>query len=677
MKIPTLKNNAKYFERTIKLDGGINTLMSPMSLCENEMSDSINLIYKDSLLSCRKGFYTDADKILGVVDSSCKLKSPFKFLDGVFVIDGKKCRLGYMIVWDEKTFSFFYTYAVFEDGTHKTLNHIRFGASNGKFHIPETVCVFEGKSKKGNGIYLFCRTKDYGSSATDDEYGIYELNYNENYWESLSDSQFYIPTVYYHGRGNRFSESQAKGNSSFEKPSELEPQNLLTGYFYSCFSTDGCSDSFQLPITNISDKTVTCILTCKDGTVFRWVITDSQAEITFSGLKVKATLNRKTGLISFTQNSVPFALPIIDVNNLKILAYKNVPNGISSVVGTTNAINYKSKILLYGNHITPNKIFVASSENPLYFPKDCSCDVGVADKRIVAVKNLEDCLVALTEDSAYSLKLNEGDLIARVELISGENKNFFEVDKLSCSLLNFEGGCSLEKSIVAMGDKLVFKGRFGICVMSKTGKIYSISQHLPQAENNRKDNAVAFIYDGFYGINIDDKIYLANIQNVSIKNNTAKTDWYVWQLPENIILQSVFCDSKKPIFVFFNKTDSIYYLSVLSGDQDILFSRLDGEFITHTESITGFFKTSFIDFYKIKIEAVSLEVGAKKGILVEVDSGSSKREFNVELNLDESEYESGIIKKSTVYPSLKADKASIKVIGEAPFYINKLKFFYR
>lgn len=683
MKFPTLKKSDKNFERTIRLDGGINSAMSSMVMSENEMSDCSNVIFKDSMLYSRKGFYANSDMVLGTIDKLYKFKIPFKFLDGIFVLDGKECRIGYTIIWNESSFAFFYSYIIFCDGTHRALNPIRFGILNDNFFVPETFCAFKAQAKKGDGIYLFSRRDNYLSTEVKEDYGIYELDFKLNYWNKLDEIDFYTPTIYYNGRGNKFFESPAKDDPIYEKPSELEPQNLLTGSFYCYFSTDGHSDSFQLPITDLEDRIVVCILSYKDGTVYKWVMTGNQSEINFLNSKVTATVNRKTGLVSFTQNSAPYALPMLvngSVNNLKISAYKTVNNGLSSIVGSRGIVNYKSNIIAYGSKAAPNKVFTTSSENPLYFPKDCSCDVGIGGKNVVSVKNIEDSLIAFTEDSVYSLKLLEGDLIAYCELISGENKSFFEPDKLSSSLLNFEGGCSFAESIMIMGDKCIFQGKFKIYVMSKSGKLYSVSypvSAVTKEGNLGKNSAVSFIYDGFYGINIDDKIYLANIENLSVKNSKAEVDWYVWQLPDNTVIEDALHFGQKPLFVFLNSQNGVYYLSKLYGDKDVTLGIDTDGYIADESAITAYFKTAFIDFDKIKLEAVSLFTGSEGSLVIEVDGDGIMREFNIDINLEKREYQAGAIKKVTVYPSLKTDKASIKVIGDNPFYISKLKFFYR
>ena len=683
MKIPTLKKDSKNFERTITLDGGINTKTSSMIISENEIIECNNVIFEDSFLKSRKGFFTDASKVFDVSSSYERIKTPFKFLSGKYIIDGKECRFGYSVIWDEQSYAFLNTYIVFCDGTRKDLNPILFNrSSENSFFVPKTISLFKAKNKGGCGMYLFCTAENFAVNNYYEDFRIFELDVNMQSWNRFYETDYYIPTVYYNGRGNLFSESAVKDDPIYEKPSELESQNLLTGYFYSYFSTDGSSSSFQLPITELDDTPVVCTVSYKDGSVYNWIISGDEAEANFINTKVKVKCNRKTGLISFTKDEVAYELPVFvkgSINNIKILAHKTISDGVPSVVGSSGIVNYKSKIIAFGNKTTPNKVFTASSNNPLYFPKDSVCEVGISGETVKSINVLEDTLIAFSDSAIYSLKISDGDLMASCELISGENKTFFKPDKISCSLLNFEDGCSCPDSIENIGDKLIFFGKHRLYVMNKTGKFYNISYPVldlsAKNESNIK-NAVSFVYNGFYGICFEDKIYLANIENIVFKNKKANCPIYVWQLPLNTSLVSATDFSGKPIFSFKN-SQKIHYLSELSGESDISLTKSGQEYQTIELPITAFFKTSFIDFDKIKIEAVSLEAGAKGNLRIETDSYYSHIDFDVDVNLTNEEYKDKIIKKLTVYPSLKADRASIKVIGETPFYIYKLKFFYR
>lgn len=683
MKFPSLKSNRRSFERTLRLDGGINTSVSSMLIDENEIYDCENMLYKDKMLKSRNGFFGDEDMILDTVTGYEYPKKPFEFLNESFIIDSKECKIGYTITWDVVSFAYVNTYLVFSDGTKKRIAPISFNrVDDTTFSVPESISVFKAEKKNGSGIFLFCHTKNYVPYSAEEGCRIYELTSDYTYWHRCFENEYYIPTIYYNGRGNLFSESAIADDPLYEKPKELESRNLLTGAFYSYFTADGSSDTFQLPLSDLDENSIICTLSYKNGEVYNWIISGSEAEIDFLTTKVTAKCNRKTGILSFYQDDRPYPLPLYvkgSNNNLKVLAYKKTPNGFLNVGTSVGALNYKSNIIVFGNTKNKNRVYTAKTNNPLYFPKDSFCEVGVSTEAVTAIKSFGDSLVAFTPSGIYSLRLSGGDLVASTEVISGVDVSFFKSDKITCTQLNSRVGCLYPESIKLIGDRLVFKDASNIYVMNKTGSIYSLSYPIMDNLEDEKavKSAASFVYNGFYGVNLRGGIYLADIENMKHQNGKAECSWYFWSLPPTMAFCSAAEFSNKPIFCFSNLKEDIYYLSVLSGETDVSFE-FSGEItekIVHT--VNSLFKTAFIDFDGIKIEKVILKCGAVGSIEIVVDNYYSSCKFNKKIGLTEKEFNDKILKKVAVYPSLKADRVSIKVVGKAPFYINELKYVYR
>lgn len=683
MRLPSLKTQKSYFERTIKLNGGVNTSSSPMVLSENEISECSNVIFEASLLKTRNGFFTDDGMLLNNLSKYEYVKEPFSILKETFNIDGTEYKLGYSIDSDEVSYAKLNTYLICADGSYKPQEPIIFGrADDTTFLIPDKISVFKGAKKYGAGIYIFCSTKNLGTTVGEKDYRTFELDSLLTNWKRLFESDYYIPTVYYNGRGNCFSESAVADDPLYEKPAELESQNLLTGRFYAYFSVDGSSDSFQLPLTELDDESVVCDLSYKNGMSFSWTISGDSAEIDFLTTKVTAKCNRKTGVVSFIQDGKSYPLPMYvrgSINNLRILAKKQIEGEKASVLGTAGAVNYKSNIIVYGSDQSPNKIYTASTANPLYFPKDSVLDVGIDGERITAIKTLGSTLVAFSPNSAYSLKLTEGDIIASTELISGVDKSFYKPDILGFSLLNREFGCPYPESLSVIGDSFVFKSKYKVYTMNSSGRVYSVSYPISAADVESENNygAIGFNYNDYYGILMGGKIYLADITGAKVKNGRKEASWYCWELPEYSELVAIADFEGKTIFGFMGKSRNCYYLSKLYGDKDIAMDIVNDVTEIYETNITAYFKTAFLELDSIKIEAVILEAGTSKPIKVTVDSHYSGFDTEIDLKLTDKQLESGIYKKVTLYPSLKADTASIKIIGEAPFYLNRLKFLYR
>ena len=161
MRFPSLKNNSKYFERSIKLNGGINTSSSPMIISENEVSESSNVVFEDSLLKTRKGFFTDENMLLNTLSEYEYIETPFSFLKETLNIENTEYKLGYRIAWDYVSYAKLNTFLVSSDGSFKAQSHIFFNRSDeATFLIPDTLTVFKGAKKYGSGIYIFCKTKN-------------------------------------------------------------------------------------------------------------------------------------------------------------------------------------------------------------------------------------------------------------------------------------------------------------------------------------------------------------------------------------------------------------------------------------------------------------------------------------------------------------------------------------
>lgn len=684
MKFPHLKNTNKPFERKIKIHNGVNTSVSPMVMEDNEINSCENMIYKDRLLKSREGFLSAEDKVLSYVTGYEHPKKPFEFLDEKFFIDGKECRIGYTITWDWNSFANLNTYLVFSDGSFKALDPITFNRTDDTtFNIPESISVFKAQKKSGSGIYIFCHLVNYAPYSTEEWCRMFEMTSSYQGWIRIFDDEYYIPTLFYNGRGNLFAESAFVDDPLYKKPSELEAPNLLTGYFYSYFNVDGVSDSFKLPLSDLNGERIVCTLNYGKDLDFKWVITADETEIEFLTTKVTARCDRKAGVISFLREGEPYALPVYKrgiTNNLKILAYKMVQEDYISVASSKGAVNYKSNIVLYGNTKTPNRIFSASANNPFYFPKNSFCDIGTNGEAVTAIKTAGDLFAVFTPSSVYSLSLKNGDFVSYTELINGVDKTFLKPDKVSCSLLNSKTGCQNPRTIKVFGDYFIFKGNHSVYAMNKSGKMYSISYPVSYDLNNETADDydfVSFVYDGFYGINIGGKIYLANIENIKISNGKADVQWYVWDLPFDMKMNSVAVFDAKPIFCFSNTEKTLYYISEISGKKDVALQISDNAIKAFESEIPAFFKTSFVDFDSIKIEALNLSVATKKYVEIEVESYYSSVKFKKDVNSSEKEFADKTLRKITVYPSLKADSASIKVIGEAPLYINEIKFKYR
>lgn len=687
MKFPHLNQKLKRFERTIRLDGGLNTSTAPMVLADESLSESSNMIFENNLLKTRKGFYSDEKMIIKKIDSGAEYSvNPFKFLKQPFFVNGNEGKIGYMLTGDGMSYQKINVFFFYNDNSHISLGEIYFNRiDEGVFYLPNKFVFFSGASTLGCGIYMFAETINFESREYERGYYMYELDSSYTNWIRLSESDCYVPTVYYNGRGNLFYESAVADNDAYKKPLELESQNMLTGYFYSYFSTDGASDRFQLPISKLEDVPVVCTLSFKNGITYRWLVRsgENEAEIDFLTTKVKVRVDRENGIISFLQSGNPYPVPVLftdNTNNLCVLAYKKIPNGIESVVSSDLAVNHQSNIILAGNSVNANEVYVASSKNPLYFSKDAKTRLGTSGEKTISLNILGDSLIALKSNQAYSIKITDGSLIASTELISGIEKSFYKAQGVSNSLINGSIACVYPETVCTLGEYLIWKGKYKIYAMTKSGKHYTVSYPISAAaeENTNFLNIpFGFAYGDFYAIVINRRIYLADIKNVNFNTENQNIRWYMWELPDGAEFTTATDFEGKPILAFKNIRGNISYSVVLAGASDVVMHVQDGEIEKQELLVGGYFKTAFFGVDAIKIEAVTLNVGALGELDIIVDSHYNTLSFKKAINLNEDEAKKGLLKKITVYPSLKADCASIKISGDNLFYLKDLKFSYR
>ncbi|MBE6732737.1 MAG: hypothetical protein E7561_01920 [Ruminococcaceae bacterium] len=687
MKFPHLNRSFKSFERDIKLDGGLNTSTAPMVLSENTLSECNNMIFENSLLKTRKGFYSDEGMIIkNLADNGEYTVKPLEFSSEQFVLNGDMGRIGHFISGDGMTYQKINVFFFYNDNSHISLGEIFFNRiDENTIFLPHKFIFFKGAATYGSGIYLFCEAVNYTATATEKTYLMYELKSDFTDWIRLGETDCYIPTLYYNGRGNLFFESAEADNDAYKKPLELESQNMLTGWFKTYFSADGKSDTFQLPVTSLDNKAVVCTLNLKDGVSYQWFVREgeSEREIDFLTTKVKVKVNRENGIIKFLQDENPYPLPIVlrgNTNNLCIMACKKVPYGFESIVSSDNAVTYKSNIVLSGNSINENEVYVASIKNPLYFSKDSKTYIGSPYEKITALSILGDSLVAFKANEVYSIKITNGSLLASTELISGIQKSFYAPQTISSTLINSKVGCAFPKTVCALGPYLLWKSKFKIYAMSESGKHYTVSYPISaemEENTNNLNVPFAFLYENFYCVVINGKIYLADINNATLKNEKLNARWYMWSLPSGAECSYAIDFEGKTLFALKDIRGKLCYKAILDGAKDIVFEISNDEISKLEYEVGGYFKTAFFDTDAIKIETVTLSAGALDCLGIEVDTHYKALSFKKNVSLTFEEALKGILKKITVYPSLKADKMSIKISGDNMFYIDKLNFTYR
>ncbi len=681
-----LDKNSKYKQITVTPSGCVRSEVNPMLIKTNELSDCENMLWKDGLLKTREGFYTDSEMEICRIEGWDYCVKPFSFAKGDVFLFGKKGIIGYNVVSDGYSYQKVKVY-FFDSELNKTeLGEQSFNRLNDEnFYVPESIVFFSGASSGGGGIYMAVYLVSGETEELKEDFHIYEINSTLDGWDLRDNGGYYIPTLCYNGKGNNFSQSVIADDSTLAKTVELEQQNMLTGHFYAYYSSDGSSDTFQLPLSRLDDEAIIIRCNYRKDFYYEWVIGAGKLEdeIEFLTTKVKAVCNRLTGTVSFYQNGELYALPRMAEgygNNIKITACKKVPDGLKSIISSKGVAVHKSHLLFYGNEVNPAEVYSASIKNPLYFPKDTKVTVGSDEDGVTAVLTLRDKIAVLKRGGIYTLKITEGSLITYNELISEVDKQFYKSDRIEYTPVNTEIGCDSPETVMPIADGFVWLDGRNVYYLKNisSGNISLISgcikSALGELTENYENKIFSFKDGNFYGLVIGESIMVADIDSFSESDNVH---WYKWSLPSSINCISAKELNKKAVFACSNNREKLNYLSVLSGNYDIS-PDFDGNTKTENRlSFKGGFSTARLRLDAIKIEAAEFNIGSKSDIDVSFLYDNLTDSYKLATALKSEELDENIFRKIKLYPSLMADNLCIKAEGNAPFYIENIKIFIR
>lgn len=663
MKFPKFKNTLSFKELEVKLNEKFKS-------CQNAY-------FKDDRLFTRNGFYADSDTAIDRNDIFYAIEENIKIQPQEIIIDGKVHYIGYLRKTDGISHTFINVYLFDENFKMQSIGSIDFARTDDyTYYVPYNIIFYKGKATHGAGIYALVVTENYASGNTNKFFGTYELSSDFTEWRKLVGSEAYTPTIYYNGRGNRYAETEI--NLGFAKPLELESRNLINDSFYAYFSTDGLSNSFQLPLSNLNNDVVNCTYTYKKGEEFNWHIMENSndAVCKIFGVDIIMNVNRKTGTISFYKGADTFPLPAMlegVQNNLKIYAGKEVIDGKMRVFSSKGAFSFDSKILLYSNDCSQGEICMASYENPLYFKKDTTISMGDYNEEIKAVKANGKNVAVFKTDGIYTLKIGDCEQICYHELISGFEKIFYKNEKITAEPLNTRLGTDKGKTVKSVNGYFVFKNKENIYLMNSTGSnVLIISDFI---KDNLKENAevsASFLFDNYYAIVVDKTIYMCDIA-LALKKETQKICWHTFKNSFEGVLADAVDIKKKPILFFADKYKVLNYYCTLYEGQDIELNIYDNVIHSDKAEIEGELQTDFIDLEDSKIEAISLKGEGKAEGRIEVYDKAGQIINKIPFNIHTDK---NVFRNLKFYLSFIRDGVSIKIVWRGLLSLKNIKIFY-
>lgn len=644
---------------------------------ENTSGD--NFLIKDGALIGRDGLFTSEELIIEQDNSNDEIVKALTVQPEKIFVEGRECYIGYTVLSDYDSYQKANVYLIFARNEIKRIGSIYFQrVTDGVFYVPESILFYKARSLNGGGIYALSNLYNCDSGQGEKGYTIFEVSEDFSEWNRVSESDFYIPTIYYNGRGNRYGELPSSYN--FEKPSELESRNLLTGLFYAYFSTDGLSYSFQLPLSEIENYSVVCDFTYKKGKTCSWCVQGGATSDTINVFDKEVTMhcNRKTGTITFSVDGVGYPLPMMDdgvQNNLKIHATKTLDSGLQRVCTSKGVLSTDSKILLFSNDNAAGEILLSSFENPLYFKKDTTLTVGDEAEEITALKNSGKTITAFKTDGIYKVDIKDGKQIAFNELISEVDKAFYEPEKLSVSPINRDIGTSFSKTVKYINGSFIFRADDSLYLIPESsGKTYKILDSLNEKTGDNYNDAFAFIFGEFYALSLGNKIYLADITSLKIADNVASVKWYSLSFPKEVLFLSAGDFEGEPVIFCSSLLSNINYIGCFKGDKDICLELSYYQPIFKNFDIFCSFKTDYLGLSSRKFEKLDLKVKNSAKMCISLLDESEREIFRDFIEVGKSEEK---VKNITLYPSLRTSGASIQLVWKGNLSLLKFKVLYK
>lgn len=609
MKFTPLKQGNMKMKHITVSEMSLDMSRLPCDVKDNCLTAVKNMINENGRLVTRQGLYTTADGLLDTSMCDGAESYEYSLTDTEVNIDGVPRQLvTAKIRYDDRNY-FILVFGIGENQDVRFLGYMIFGrVDDTTFFCPENIVFYTGKAQSGGGIFALVTLRNqFDDSQT--EYGIYEINSDYAYWERCVGE--YIPTVYINGTGNAYEEVDWKFSSSPKMP---ERRNLLSGGFYAYYSSDGVSSSFRLPFTNIDNSSVICRIYTNIGVYSEWVIysDSSSAKQNFYGAEITANVDRNTGMVYFTTASnSTYSIPIMSAyreNNIRILAQKEVENGLSNIVSSKYSALYKNKWLFSGGD-GKNKIYYADYETPLYFPEVSSNEIGANDEAVSGLKVIADRIIAFKSHSMYEISVKNGGDFNTTSLLADNGAIFKKNDTFSVKQLS--NICSSKRNTVAVcGEKLVWLG----C----DNAIYSLAKNSSSIEKISHNidpllREIGSDIDCYAAGNAENYIlsYGRNAIIINLENNKC----FYWEFPEGLEFSGIVPYGRSFSFLYRYNGSTDCYVAGLLGESDILFKGKGYKLTTADLPILCDFALKCFDFdavaEKKSVKKVDLRLCAK------------------------------------------------------------------
>lgn len=701
MRYPMINKQPRREVNVPQLSGGLNLRDSLTGTRDNQMTDCVNMWYKEGMLRTRPAI-GNANSMLGSLDDIEKTKVFYDIAkdDAVLVSYCAKTVAG------GANFNFFWQ-------NKDSLTFVG-GFTDYFYAMDEEIEYFVTEK---NGV-LYCYTG---------KFNIYKCEFKteSNVWKLVEQAEMYVPTV--------MAYCKATNNGLNYTGTMFEGYNLLTDSYKMIYSTINLNDVedgvtwMRYPyISKLPDGVETTIIarhTTKEGVFCEhkavWTggkdlrcyeITDEEPKdklylyvteyhvhlVTEQGTNKIATVKKE----DYIEDNLEIEVIVTpDKTNGR---FKKLFNMTQSIWfgGAANGIKDGSRLFLCGNTAENEGALViwSSVDKPLYFPENNYVYVGNKAHPVTAFGKQGENLIIFKEKSTYYSYYNVNDNITADDLINQSvvdyeaNSAIFPMIQLNANI-----GCDCPDTVQLCRNRLVWlnsEGRAYTLVSANQYSemtIYPVSDMIEQRikatySTEQLKAATSHDFEGHYVLMIGCDAYVMDYNSYGYIHiySYSKTEdanslipWYYWKFSiqgENVR----FYGFKDFIFSFYKQSnDGALTFCVLSS------SDVSDNF--YKEKIVSCLQTKMFDFsaagYLKNVDRVSIAFGNNGGEPINVSFLTDKGSESDVVTLAGSstdERDAAFVSVKNFYVSARAVRTfGVKIECEGPLIIDGLSLQYR
>lgn len=557
------------FTKHIDSFKGVNSANALEFVGENQLSEAVNIWSPDGSLKNRPGLLNKNsvlkryDREYNYLRAYERNLPPFKALD--------YCKIGAICEARPSGHVSVCYYLSDKNGNRKMLEWFTYSVPSGGSmpNITNIMFVF-GEKIMGSGIFTVLTVEVPTETAVERKIFYFELDSNFEKWIEIDKKKFYTPVILRYGKGNNYAKALELGRYVGKDEETLEEINIVNGAFSAYYSCDGLSDTFYLPYNKVSMQKgeivkIEYALSIAETKSVVFGENENYKEIDVFGKTVGIELDRVNGKFFFTHENEPYGYPITKSENvLKVTAYKyDNDKAYELFSSNVSEIYFDDRLLRVGNFNSCNRLFYSGKDNHFYFNESASIPVGEKMYALTAVASQNRYLFLFKENEIYRLRMEESGYYDINEIINNKLKADLKTLKYTLMTVNSSIGCDCPKSIAFCTNRLVWYNSDGFvyCLYGTNsyteGSVYVLSDDIANSLKEKpvdKTLVTATAFEGYYFLYINNKIYvmdalisgfryLSGMKNTASKNGSL--NWFVWEMPENVWLYSIYAVASK------------------------------------------------------------------------------------------------------------------------------------